>query len=126
MRGRRRERKRRKRKHTVREKEKVKSSFKWQAHRNARHSALPYVNVCSFSQLPICQFAIHSYQTLSKALLLCSPRHQNEASTLSIWLSKDRLSFGAATCLIKPVQGTYCNRSLEEARSQYDLIQGCF
>lgn len=80
-----------KRKYTVRGKEKIKSSFKWQACRNTCHSALLYVNVCSFSQLPICQFVIHSYQTLSKALLLCSPRHQNEASTLSIWFNKDRL-----------------------------------
>lgn len=69
-----------KRKYTQKgkEREKRKFRFKGQDSWNKDNTILVYVNVCFFSQLPICQFASHSYQTLSRAPLRCRPRHQNE------------------------------------------------
>lgn len=63
---------------TGKEREKRKFRFKGQDSWNKDNTILVYVNVCFFSQLPICQFASHSYQTLSRAPLRCRPRHQNE------------------------------------------------
>lgn len=123
VRGKRRERKRRNKKKIHSEEErKDKIRFEMASPQKYMPQCTSVCKLCSFSQLPICQFAIHSYQTLSKALLWCSPRHQNEALSFPYGLIRTGYDLGLPHVQVKPLQGTYCNRSLQEAHSQYDSI----